>query len=202
MKSQNGFTIIEIMISSIIFTLLVAAVVAFTSFYFKNYSFSFEENLSINYAQYALTAMVREIRETRHGEDGAWPLVQTDDNAITFYSDITNDNRADKIRYFLDGTDLKKGVIEPTMDPVTYPPANEKITIITSKADTTAGPIFRYYDGNWPTDTTNNPLPPANRILNTRFINIYIKIDIATNYGSQPFELSSGVQVRGVKDNL
>lgn len=146
--------------------------------------------------------MLRELREARSGENGAWPLVQTDDATIVFYSDVTNDGRADKIRYFLNGTDLQKGVIEPTAAPVSYPVVNEVIRTIATSIDLSGKAMFTYYNGNYPTDIINNPLTGANRILDTRYIGTYVRVNIQENYAAAPYELNSGVAIRSLKDNL
>jgi prepilin-type N-terminal cleavage/methylation domain-containing protein len=202
MNTRNGFTLLELILAVFMFSFISLGIVWLSTIYFKTYSFSFEENQSIGIAQYGITMMVKEIREARNGDDGAWPLVICNDNDITFYSDVTNDGRSDKIRYFLDGTILKKGIIQPTTVPVTYPTGNEVITTIASSVDTSTGPIFTYYNGNWPVDITNNPLIAASRQKNSRFIKIHIRINITNNYGSKPLDLTSGVQIRSLKDNL
>jgi hypothetical protein len=185
-----------------IFAAVVAGVAGFSAYYFSNYAFSFEENQQIGLAQNALTSMIREIREARSGDDGSWPIVQTDDNTFVFYSDVTNDGRTDRVRYFIQGTELRKGIIQPTNVPVSYPQANEKIYIIATSIDLSGGPIFKYYNGNWPADTANNPLIVSNRLLNTRYVSVYLKINRTQNFAAQPFELSSGVTIRSLKNNL
>lgn len=199
---KSGFTLIELLVAIALFVFIAAGVAGFAVYYFQSYSFSFEENQSIGLAQTGMTKMIREIREARSGEDGAWPLVQTEDNSLTFYSDVTNDGRTDRIRYFLEATDLKRGIIEPTAVPVTYPPENEIITVVTSYLANDTSPIFTYFNGNYPADLINNPLVNPSRILNTRYISIYLRINPTQNFSAQPFELTSGVQIRSLKDNL
>jgi len=200
--TQTGFTLVELVLAVFIFSAITAGVAAFGVYYFQSYSFSFEENQSIGLAQTAITTMIREIREARSGDDGAYALTQVDDNTLIFYSDVTNDGRSDRVRYFLNGTDLKKGVIEPTQVPVTYPTDQEKVSTIASYVDNAGQPLFIYYNGDYPTDTVNNPLPQVSRLLNTRFISVYLRINIAVDYSAQPFEIASGVQIRSLKDNL
>ncbi|KKP59874.1 MAG: hypothetical protein UR52_C0002G0102 [Candidatus Gottesmanbacteria bacterium GW2011_GWA1_34_13] len=199
---NQGFTLVEVIVAAFIFVVISAGTAIFSVYFLRNYSFSFEENQAVGQAQNTLTTLVREIREARFAEDGAWAITQADDNIFVFYSDVTNDSRPDRIRYFLDGTELKKGVIEPTAVPVTYPTASEKIYIIADNVDNQSTPIFRYYNGNWPSDTTNNPLTVGQRILNTRLVKIYIRININSNTGALPFEMTEDVQIRSLKDNL
>ena len=200
--NKRGFTFLELLLAMFIFTSIVGGVAIFAAYYFNNYSFSFEENQAIGLAQTGLTTMAREIREARQAENGAWPLEQTDDNALVFYADVTNDGRADRVRYFLNGTNLQKGVIQPSTVPVSYTAQNETITTVASYVDTSGGSLFRYYNGNWPGDAANNPLTAANRLLNTRYIAIRLKINISSTTKAQPFELQTGVQIRSMKTNL
>ena len=201
-KTNLGFTLVEVLVATFIFAVVVAGAAGFLVYHLKNYSFSFEEYQSINHAQFAMTMMLRELREARSGDNGAWTLEQTDDNTIVFFSDVTGDSRTDRVRYFLDGTDLKKGVIEPTQVPVSYPTINEQITTIASFVNLAGNPLITYYNGSWPSDTVNNPLSNANRILNTRYVSVYLRIDVNPDYAAQPYELTSGVTIRSLKDNL
>jgi hypothetical protein len=47
----------------------------------------------------------------------------------------------------------------------------------------------------------NNPLPLAQRIINTRLISVYVRLNIQANAGAQPFELTSATQIRSLKSN-
>lgn len=201
-QKRAGFTLVEVMVATFIFAIIAGLVAVFAVYYFQSYTFSFEENQSIGIAQSSLTTMMREIREARAGDDGAYTIISAQDNSFTFFSDVTNDGRTDRVRYFLNGTQLQKGVIEPTQVPVTYPSASEQIKTVADFIDTGGSPLFTYYNGNWPADTINNPLTLINRNLNTRFVSIYMRVNINNNYSAQPFELTSGVQIRSLKDNL
>lgn len=199
---QSGFTLLELMVSGFLFSVIVALVAGFSVYYFKNYSFSFEEQQQVGQVEQAETQMVREIRRIRNGENGSWPLVQTDDSTFIFYSDVTGDGLADKVRYYMSGTNLQRGVIQPTAVPVTYPPANEKVTTLISNIDATSSAIFRYYDGNYPSDQINNPLVAAQRILNTRYVTVTLKMNVSQNFAAQPYTMTSGADIRSLKTNL
>jgi prepilin-type N-terminal cleavage/methylation domain-containing protein len=201
-QTGSGFTLIELMLAMILFATVSAGVTAFAAYYFNNYSFSFEENQSVGLAQSALTRMIRDIREARVSEAGSWPIVAANDDSFTFYSDVDNDNLSDQVRYFMNGSNLHKGVIKPTLSPISYPAANEAISIIATNIDTGGGPIFRYYNGNWPADQINNPLSQSSRQYGTRYVLVYFKINIDPARGSLPFELTTGVTLRNIKDNL
>jgi len=201
-KNIPGFTLLEVIIAAFLFSTIVALVAGFSAYFFKNYSFSVEEGQQVDLAKTGITEMIREIRKAQIGADGAWPLIQTDDNTLIFYADTNGDGNTDKIRYFLNGTNLNRGVTAPTLPPVTYPSQNEVVATLASNVVSTGSAIFKYYNGNWPADTVNNPLIASQRILNTRFIEVNLTISQSTNFGAAPFQISSGVAIRSMKDNL
>lgn len=199
---MKGYTLLELILAIFLFSSIVGFVSFFFLSYLRAYSFSFEHQRIINEAQGGMTQMIREIRKIRNGDNGSWPIIQADDYSFVFYADVTNDGRTDRVRYFLDGTELKRGVIEPTAVPVSYPPQQETITTIARFVQATSSAMFRYYNGDWPGDTINNPLPPSQRILNTRFVEITLTIYPTNQSVAKPFTLSSGVTIRSMKTNL
>jgi prepilin-type N-terminal cleavage/methylation domain-containing protein len=201
-NSRKGFSLIELLLAIFLFSVIISTILFFSLYFLKNYSFSFEETQSVGQTQTALTQMIREIREARTAEDGSWAIVNAQDYSFSFYSDVTNDLRADKVRYFLDGTSLMKGVIEPTAPPVSYPSQNEFFRVLATNIDATSAAIFRYYNGNWPDDIINNPLALEGRLLGAKYVEIYIRMNINANSGSQPYELQSGTNIRSLKTNL
>ena len=201
-KNTYGFTLVEVLVAMFTFALLAALVAGFAVYYFQSYNFSFEENQQVGIAQSGLTTMIREIREARLADNGAYAIEQALDDSFTFFADVTNDGRSDRIRYFINGNELQKGVTEPTAVPVTYPAANEQIKTVVTNVDMAGTPIFTYYNGEWPDDTANNPLAVGSRLLNTRFVDVKLRINIQSTIGAQAFNLSSGVTIRSLKNNL
>ena len=103
----------------------------------------------------------------------------------------------------MDGSDFKKGVVEPSGDPPQYVLADETVSVLSSSVrDPGLDPIFTYYNGDWPTDTVNNPLPTLTRLTETKLMHVYLKININPNRPPDDFELESDVQIRNLKTNL
>ena len=67
------------------------------------------------------------------------------EDTFTFYSDIDSDGVKERVRYFKDNLDFKKGIIEPTGDPLEYVLGNETISTLTGALEN-VDPIFNYYD--------------------------------------------------------
>ena len=109
---KKGFTLIEIMVTTVIMGFVILGMSRFSKEFLTGYNFAFQETQAISEAQQAITVMERELREMRDGVDGSYPLVTTDDNELVFYGDVDDDEDAEKVRYYLVGTDLFKQVFE------------------------------------------------------------------------------------------
>lgn len=202
MKNLKGYTLIELLMTIALTAIVISLSVFILTYYLRNYTFSFTQQQIVNEGQTTFMQLIRNIREIRTGENGSWPIIDAQDTSFTFYSDVTNDGRADRVRFYVENNQLKRGIIEPTLPPVTYPIINEKISVVADHIDTSLGPIFTYYNNNWPNDTINNPLPVDQRLYSTSFVNIKIYILIDSNDKSAPYEISSGVMLKNLKTNL
>jgi prepilin-type N-terminal cleavage/methylation domain-containing protein len=192
---KNGFTLIEAIIAILIFSLGVGAILNLALNLYRTHTFAFQQSLAISEAKKGIETMVKEIREAREGDDGSYIIERADDYEFIFFSDIDDDGATERVRYFLDGTDFKKGVIKPEGWPTKYPSENERITIITSHV-VNLPPIFHYYDGE------GNELPAPARLKDTKLMKVYLVVNIDPQRAPQDFTLESYVQLRNLKTNL
>lgn len=198
---SNGYGILELVITSAITAVVVTAGAVLFMYFLRNYNFSFEESRILGEAEATMREMTTEIREAKVGENGAYPLAVASDQEIRFYSDMDEDGETEKIRYFLEGEVLKKGVIEPSSPPIVYNDAAEVVSTVSSYIVNGADPVFYYFNSGWPGDTLNNPLIPAERLLETRLIRINISINTYQGQDVDDFKLATEVMVRNLKTN-
>jgi len=196
---QKGLTLIEMIVTIAIFIVTMGALFLFIYWGYKTYNFAFQQNKAIREARRGIETMVKEIREAREGEDGSYPIEKADDFEFIFYSDIDRDDRVERVRYFLEGTEFKKGVIDPTGWPISYPSENEKIEVLSRYVRNGATPIFTYYNKDWPEDTVNNPLTTPTSLQETTLMHVYLKINVNPEKVPQDFELESDVQIRNLR---
>jgi len=200
---QKGFSLIEAIVVIFIFLLSLAAVSSFTIYFYRAYGYNFQQIQAVNEARRGIETMVREIREARYGDDGSYPLKEAGDFQFIFYGDIDSDDAVERVRYFLDGINFKKGIIEPSGDPPQYVLTDENVSILsTDVRNTPTEVIFTYYNGDWPTDTVNNPLSTLTRLTDTKLLHVYLKVNIDPNRPPDNFELESDAQIRNLKTNL
>lgn len=201
-KQLAGVTIIELLISLVLIGILGLALVSLQSSISKNQILIWNNYVAVDDANNAVKQMVKEIRTARSGDNGAYPMQAAYNAEFIFFSDIDSDGASERVRYFLNGTNFNKGVTEPIGYPVTYPLANEKVFTISDKVRNGVTPIFTYYNGDWPEDIINNPLPSPVRLSDTKLMRIYLRLNARANEPEKDYILESYVQVRMLKENL
>ena len=143
-----------------------------------------------------------ELRSAAPAETGAFPILTAATNTLTFYSDIDDDGVVERVRYFLSGTKIQKGVIEPTGEPYTYVAGNETVIDQVRDVVTSATNIFEYYDGSYTgTASSTAPLPSPVSTSMVRMIKIVLGVDHDANRPPGPVEVTTQVSIRNLKDN-
>ncbi len=198
---KKGFTVIEMIISIFIISLVTITVTTFQKDVFSlNYSLQGSLNAQID-ARHVVKVMVSEMREMSQSSLGAYPIALASTSAITFYSDIDNDGLKDKIRYFLSGTNLRRGVVAPSGNPLTYNDATEKLTtVISGFTASSTSPLFQYYPSTY--SGTSSPLTAPINLSLVRLIKVTVTIDKDPNHSPTKVVVSSQVSLRNLKDNL
>ncbi len=200
--SNKGFTLIEVLITIVILTVLGGGILTLIYITSRGRLVTFRNLLDVDQANAQVSLMVRELRNIRYADNASYPLELANDQEIIFYSDIDYDGQSERVRYTLSGNTLYKGVIEPTGFPPTYPISNEKVKVLSENVRNATTPVFYYYNGDWPADTQNNPLPQPVRLSDTKLIKVLLILNTQENDPETNFTLESYVQLRMLKDNL
>ncbi len=99
--SPHGFTIIETLVTIAVFTLLMGAISASIIMLYRTHGFAMDQSQAVNEARKGVEAMAREIRQAEYAESGAYPIEFAGGKQFIFYSDIDNDGRVERVRYYL-----------------------------------------------------------------------------------------------------
>ncbi len=201
MIKNKGFTLLETLIAVGIFIAISFLLSDFVkSIFFVNANL--QNSLSAQFdARQSLKKIVRELRGASPSSLGAYPLFALSTSSIIFYSNVDSDAYKERIRYFLSGTDLKRGEIKPSGTPLTYNPVNEKIsTIVSNISNGTSTPIFDYFDENY--TGTSSPLSFPVNIPRVRLIRISLTLNGDPNRSPTPLIVVTQVMLRNLKDNL
>jgi hypothetical protein len=160
---------------------------------------SYLQARSTENARYQLKRMVKILREVRQSVTGAYPIVEVESHKMVFYADIDTDSEVELVRYELSGTDLIRGVTKPSGEPPVYDTANEAETVLSRYVRNGSDPVFTYYGGDYPADTTE--LATA-QIKEIRYVSFRLVIDVDEAHDPPPIEVVSQVHLRNLKTNL
>ncbi|MEQ1499918.1 MAG: prepilin-type N-terminal cleavage/methylation domain-containing protein [Parcubacteria group bacterium] len=200
-NTKKGFTVVELLVAISIMMLLLLVVSNF-----QKDIFSLNTNLQNNLnaqldARHLIKVMVTELRKTSQSSLGSYPIEVASSTGITFYSDVGNNGSIDKVRYFLSGNTIRRGVITPTGNPLVYNSGSEVLTtIMNSVVSSSTLPIFQYYSSAY--DGTNASLATPVDIASIRLVKINIIIDKDPNRSPVQLVVTSNVTLRNLKDNF
>jgi prepilin-type N-terminal cleavage/methylation domain-containing protein len=195
--SKQGFSLIELMVAIGIFMIFVIASTAFIINGFKGSVFGYEQEDAIANARKAAGVMVKELRRAANSAKGNYIFDTVATNTITFYADTDDDGVTEKIRYFADGINLKKGWTKATGTPMDYIAANEKISTFAIYLNNQSMPIFTYFD----TNNAQIANPAANK-TKIRLVRTTLKINVTPWRAPQDYYYTADIQIRNLKDNL
>lgn len=98
---MKGFTLIETLVTIAVFGLTMGALTSLILMIYKTHSYTWENAAAVSEARRGIETMVKEIREAREASDGSFVIEKADDKEFIFYSDIDNDGKTERVRYFL-----------------------------------------------------------------------------------------------------
>lgn len=201
--NKQAFTLLEVLISIFLMSMLIIGLISLERLLSSSRRILQTNSQAYNEASISLQAMITEIRNARPASNGSYPLALADDNQIIFYANVDDDPEPERVRYYVIGTELNRGIIQPTGTPFTYNPTNEQVNLVIPYVDTSNNPLFTYYNGDWPADTTNNPLPAPTRLTETKMVTVKITINPdPIQHPESAYYLTSSAQIRNLKTNL
>ena len=199
-KRAEGFTLIEVIISTAIFSMIAVGIVALVSSILS--SSNRQSNLLSDNDQTRKLefAIIKELRNAKQAADGAYALNTASAQQLIFFTD--NSGTLDRINYFIQNGVMKKGVTHPSGNPPIYNLGNETVTTVQNDVANGANPIFNYYDDTYNGVTGNALTQPVN-VTNVKFINISLSVfkkGGVSNTGT--YTVSAGGAIRNLKTNL
>lgn len=200
LKNKKGFTLVEIVLAIAIFSSVLVAMGAFARdvFYFNDVLQIGLNN--VMEARKVLRPFVGEVRGSEPSNLGASAIEKAEAKNFIFYTDTNQDGLKERIRYFVDGSTFKKGVITPTGSPFVYNTNNEKITNVVHHV-INEQTKFSYYDSNYNgtqgISALSFPVSPSS----VRLIRVDLTIDSNPNRAPSLMTVTTQATVRNLKDN-
>ena len=190
----RGMTLIEAIVWVAVFSSAMIALVTSILYFYRTSNYAIEQASAVASAQHGVDVMVRALREASYASNGAYPIVSIATNDIVFYSNITHaDPLIQRVHYYMQGTTLMQGTLEPSGDPPVYS-APEDASIIAPFVQNLAiaTTTFIYYDANGAqvTDFT--------QVASVRFISVNVVADLNPNDMPRQLTLRSSAALRNL----
>lgn len=197
---SKGITIVEVTVTAFLVMILG---ITFWSAFRENFTLSRRAHSSL-VAQQELQILGRrfsaEVREARQSETGSFAIGKASTTEFIFFADADNDGLAERIRYFVSGTELRKGVVVPTGSPSAYVLGNESVRTVIRNLVATTTSAFQYYDGSY--TGTSSPLVSPFDPAAVRLVHMTLVIDDDITQPPEPVVSTTHVTLRTLKDNL
>ncbi len=198
--TKQGFSLVEILVAVAVLSILVIVVGSFQRDVFFLGSVLRGSATAAQDARSIMRTMTKELREAAPSSNGSYVIESAATSSIVFYADIDTDVQRERVRYFIVGKELRKGVIQPTGNPVTYPTNTETFTILASTISPTTSPAFRYYDSSYAGTSTSMTYPIDTARI--RLVRFDLLLDLDANRSPVPRSYTTQVSIRNLKDNL
>ena len=193
MKKNRGLTMLEVIVWVSVFTFVLGAIVISIIYFYRTNTYTLSQATAVSSGQRGLDNMMRVIREAAYASDGAYPIISMAEDQFSFYADVDSEPSIEKIRYFLQGTSLIEGIVEPSGDPPVYAGSETTSTIaeyIRNIAQATS--TFTYYDKNGALMTDYS------KIVDVRFVTVKFVIDFDTKNLPPELTLRSSAGMRNL----
>lgn len=199
-KLNKGYSMAEIVVVLAILGVFIGVVGKFQKDY-VGFSRVFNNELNLaDDARKILRPMANEVRSMSPAANGAYAIESAATSSFVFFSDISGDAKTERVRYFLSGTTLKKGVKTASGNPSVY--GTESITDVVSGIRNGSSAIFEYYDTNYTGSSTSTPLTYPMSTDSIRLVKITFIIDAIATDAISSTTVSTQVSLRNLKDNL
>jgi len=200
-KNKKGFTLLELLVAMGIFTLISGAVTYLITDGLRYSRIIWDQLEGQSDVRKVLSEVVNDVRRAETSSSGAYPIESASKYSLVFYANIDADSFREKVRYFLDGTNLKKGVIKPSGSPLVYSAANEKIVILARNVTniTQNQNVFSYYNQSY--TGTGNALSEPVTVTDVRVVRVQLEIERDANKSPVPIRGESLTEIRNLKTN-
>lgn len=201
-KKINGFTLIEMVVVIFVFSMITYGITVLVYSVFSDSGKQEGMLYDASQARRVGFTIIQELRNATSSNAGAYALNSAGDQQVIFFSNIDGGVEVERVRYFIQSGVLKKGVIKPTGNPLTYVAGNEVVTTVQNYVANGAVPLFYYYDDTY-TGVTNNFLAQPVDVTDVKYIKLNLRVtQRGGKAGTGYFTVTAGGTFRNLKTNL
>ena len=198
---ERGFTLIEVMISIVVFTLIGLSIVALVSNIIGTSNKQGILSANADQARKLSFSLMNELRNATTSSTGAYALDTASDQQLIYYSNVDGGTDIERIRYYVAGGKLYRGVVKPTGSPLVYNIGTETSRVVQENLANGATPVFYYFADTY--SGSQAALTQPVNVTQAKFIRLNLQIYNKggvknTNY----YTITASGTIRNLKTNL
>ena len=199
--NEKGFTIIEMVVTIGIFTILSMGLMGLVGTLFSDSNKYGSAIANADQTRKLSIQMMQELRNTVAGSNGAYAIAAANAQELTFYSNVDGGTDIERVRYYLQSGQLRRGIVKQSGNPIVYTGA-EVSTVVQRDVANGANPIFYYYDENFD-DSIDSALTQPVSIPQVSYIKLNMTVLKKTSKNlTDSFTVTAGSSLRSLKNNL
>lgn len=198
--SRRGFTLIEVMFALGMFAAIAGVVswIVITSIHSN--AIIWEQLTTQNNGRAVLDQFVNNVRKAEGSSIGNYVVERATDSEFVFYANVDDDTAKERVRFWLSGTDVYRGVTHVTGTPLGYADTETVVRLAESVVNTQQGiPLFEYYDDTYPASQT--PLSSPVNVTKVRLVRMQIELEKDPTQSPEPLHVETVVSIRSLKAN-
>ena len=199
-RDDTGFSLVELLISAALIPLILSAAYMAFGGISGNYSTVQATSDGTGEAQKGLDTLVRELRQARQIQEGGGGFASATPSSCSFYVDADLDGTPELVTYYVDGTDLYRGVAEPAMQvyPFNYPaPSQIQAVRVMNIGGMTSQAVFTYYN------SADAVVSASSSNMNTiSAVGIHLFATRPSQNGLVSVDFTTKVKIRALFDSL
>ena len=197
-RKQSGVSLVELVVVVGVGSLLTLAIFQFAGDTVR-YRNEFGGRLQLlDDVRQIMRPMSGVIRQSQDSSVGDYAIEEAASTTLTVFSDIIENGYRERVRYYLEDGELRRGVTVPSGQPLEYDLADEDVEILMRNVSNLT---LLYYNEDYrgTTSALVHPFP----VSDIRMVEVVVAIDDDPNRTPNPLgEVSMFVQLRNLKNNL
>lgn len=191
-----GFTLIETVVTVALTGVVTVALGFLIQYFYKTNAFVLEQSRAVESARRSVENAMADLREASYGADGSYPISAAATSSVMFYADISGDSAVEKVRYYLSGAVLYRGVTEPS-SASSYAGQPETTTLVVDNIRNSAflTDLFSYYNQNG-----EQLVAPVN-LSQVASVKTTVLADVNPNRAPNVYTLRGSATIRNLKPN-
>ncbi len=199
-SKHRGFVLSELLVAMALLGVVGMVVANFQVDIFTLHGTT-RDSLSVQHdVRQLLKTITAELRAVQGSDVGGYAIESAATSTLVFYSDVDGDGTRERVRYFLDGKTLKRGLVKSSGSPPAYILATETTRDLVASVVATSTPIFSYYGAGYVPALT--PLSSPVAIERVRLVRIDVAADVNPVRSPGVIYGTTQVSIRNLKDNL